>query len=92
MVEHQQGYISMNEPSKAFEAAIIAGKIRHGGNPVLRWMVGNAVKKTDSAGNIKPDKEKAKDKIDGVVAAIMAVGRANLVGGDPYETRGLRTL
>jgi phage terminase large subunit-like protein len=93
MVEHKQGYVSMSEPSKAFEAAIVAGRIRHGGNPVLRWMVGNAVKKTDSAGNIKPDKEKAKDKIDGVVAAIMAVGRANLVGaGDPYEQHGLRTL
>lgn len=90
--EHRQGFISMSEPSKAFEAAIIEGKIRHGGNPVLRWMVGNAVKRTDSAGNIKPDKEKAKGKIDGVVAAIMAVGRANLVGADPYEQHGLRTL
>lgn len=95
MLEHQQGFISMNEPSKAFEAAILAGKIRHGGNPVLRWMVGNAVKKTDSAGCIKPDKEKAKDKIDGVVAAIMAVGRANLnsAGGTGYSaTRGLLSL
>jgi phage terminase large subunit-like protein len=95
MVEHQQGYVSMSEPSKAFEAEIIDKKIRHGGNPILRWNVANAVKKTDSAGNIKPDKAKAKDKIDGVVAAIMAVGRAKLIRGGTtsyLETEPLLTV
>jgi phage terminase large subunit-like protein len=80
-IDFQQGMLSMSEPSKAFEAKIVERKVRHGGNPVLRWMVGNAVVKRDAAGNIKPDKEKASGKIDGVVAAIMANGRANLGGG-----------
>jgi hypothetical protein len=52
----------MSEPSKAFEAKIVERKVRHGGNPVLRWMVGNAVVTKDAAGNIKPDKEKASGK------------------------------
>jgi phage terminase large subunit-like protein len=81
MVDFRQGYLSMSEPSKDLEARIVAKQIRHGGNPILRWMIGNAVAKKDAAGNIKPDKEKATDKIDGVVASIMALGRANLNGG-----------
>jgi phage terminase large subunit-like protein len=95
MVEHQQGFISMSEPSKTMEAEIIGKKIRHGGNPILRWCVSNAVKKTDSAGNIKPDKAKAKGKIDGLVAAIMGLGRAKIVGGNGrsyLETEPLLTV
>jgi hypothetical protein len=76
MLEFRQGFVTMSEPSKDFEARVVARKIRHGGNPVLAWNVGNAVIRKDPAGNIKPDKEKAKDKIDGVIAAIMAIGRA----------------
>jgi phage terminase large subunit-like protein len=83
MVEHQQGFISMSEPSKTFEAEIVNKKIRHGGNPILRSHVANAVKKTDSAGNIKPDKAKTKGHIDGVVATIMPLGRAKIVGTGP---------
>ncbi|MCL2494367.1 MAG: phage terminase family protein, partial [Oscillospiraceae bacterium] len=52
------------------------GKIAHGGHPVLRWNFDNAVVKIDEAGNIKPDKSKASDKIDGAVAAIMAADLA----------------
>jgi phage terminase large subunit-like protein len=80
MVEFRQGYTSMSEPSKSFEAQITEAKFRHGQNPVIRWMVGNAVITKDAAGNIKPDKAKASGKIDGVVAAIMATGRLNLSG------------
>jgi phage terminase large subunit-like protein len=70
-----------------------AKKIRHGGNPVLAWNVGNAVIRKDPAGNIKPDKEKAKDKIDGVIAAIMAIGRAVLKDQSVYSgERGFLSL
>jgi phage terminase large subunit-like protein len=62
------------------EARILGLKIRHGGNPVLTWMVGNAVARVDPAGNIKPDKAKATGKIDGVVATIMALARLKLTG------------
>jgi phage terminase large subunit-like protein len=82
MVELRQGFQSLTEPSKDFESRIADGKVRHAGNPVLTWMVGNAVVKRDASGNIKPDKEKAKDKIDGVVAAIMALARATGITGD----------
>jgi phage terminase large subunit-like protein len=50
--------------------------LRHNGNAVLRWMAGNVAGKTDPAGNVKPDKAKSGDKIDGIVALIMGLGRA----------------
>jgi phage terminase large subunit-like protein len=81
MVKFPQGYLSMSPASKAFERRAISRKFRHGGQPVFAWAVGNAVILTDAAGNIKPDKEHAKDKIDPVVAAIMANHRAELCGG-----------
>ena len=75
-VEFGQGFKSMSEPTKTFEAHVVSHQVRHGGNPVLAWNVANAVVTTDAAGNIKPDKAKAAEKIDGVVAAIMALGRS----------------
>lgn len=75
MAEHRQGFISMNEPSKLFERAVMAGDLRHGNNPVLNWMAGNVTVKTDPSGNIKPDKAKSTGRIDGIVASIMAMGR-----------------
>lgn len=74
MVSFRQGYVSMNEPCKEFERLIVSGKLKHGGNPVLRWMASNATAKIDPSGNIKPDKAKSTEKIDGIVASIMAVG------------------
>jgi phage terminase large subunit-like protein len=76
MVECGQGFRSMSEPSKKFEELIVAKQLRHGGHPVLRWMVSNVAKREDPAGNIKPDKAASSDRIDGVVASIMALGRA----------------
>ena len=75
---------------------MLTGKVEHFGNPVLRWMLSSTVVKTDPAGNIKPDKEKSVQKIDGIVAAIMALGewmtaQAN-DESNPYENRGLLTL
>ena len=57
-------------------------KIAHGGNPVLRWMMDNIYVKTDPAGNIKPDKEKSTEKIDGAVALIMALVKPEKVSED----------
>lgn len=78
MVAFRQGYASMSEPAKEFERLVVAGKLVHGGNPVLRWMASNVAKTEDPSGNIKPDKSKSREKIDGIVAAIMAIGRATL--------------
>lgn len=76
MLEHRQGFVSMNEPSKEFERLVISKRIRHGGNPVLTWMISNVALKRDAAGNIKPDKERSTGRIDGVVAVVMGVGTA----------------
>ena len=69
------------------------GKIIHGGHPVLRWMAGNVVVDTDPAGNIKVTKAKSKEKIDGIVAAIMALDRCIRNQTEPqgsvYDERGL---
>lgn len=91
-----QGYGSMSAPTKEFEKLVLTQKIEHFGNPVLRWMLASTVTKTDPAGNIKPDKEKSVQKIDGIVAAIMALGEWMTAQADddsnPYEGRGLLTL
>lgn len=91
-----QGYGSMSAPTKQFEALVLSEQIEHFGNPVLRWMLSSTLVKTDPAGNIKPDKEKSTQKIDGIVASIMALGewmtdQAN-DDSNPYNDRGLLTL
>nr|DAP90262.1 MAG TPA: Terminase large subunit [Caudoviricetes sp.] len=72
---------------------VLEQKITHGGHPVLRWMMDNIFIRTDPAGNIKPDKEKSTEKIDGAVATIMALDRAIRCGNDKtesvYDNRGL---
>ena len=95
MVEIGQSYRSISESAKDFEARVVSRKVRHHNNPVLRWCVSNAVVSTDSNGRIKPDKKKAAEKIDGVVAAIMGLGRliaAPPPEQNPYADRGFRTL
>lgn len=91
-----QGYGSMSAPTKEFEKLVLTEKIEHFGNPVLRWMLSSTVTKTDPAGNIKPDKEKSVQKIDGIVGSIMALGEWMTAQADddsnPYEGRGLLTL
>ena len=69
-----QGYGSMNEPSKQLERFILGRELEHGGNPVLRWMVGNCSVEKNSAEDIKPSKKHSKDKIDGVVGLVMSIG------------------
>lgn len=76
LLEHGQGYASMSAATKRFESAVLNGRIRHGGNPVLAWAVGNVMLDMDAAENVKPNKKKSTGRIDPAVAAIMAVGRA----------------
>ena len=91
-----QGYGSMGAPSKEFEKMVLTEKIEHFGNPVLRWMMASTVVKTDPAGNIKPDKEKSSQKIDGIVASIMALGEWMTAQAEednnPYNQRGMLSL
>ena len=68
VVEVGQGYARLSAPAQRIAADIASGLVHHDGNPVLRWMVANAVATMDAAGNIKPDREKSSEKIDGVAA------------------------
>jgi phage terminase large subunit-like protein len=76
MYEFIQGWKSYAAPTKEFLALLLNRRLAHGNNPILRWMASNMVAKIDPAGNMKPDKSKARQKIDGIVAAIMGVDRA----------------
>ena len=93
MVPFGQGFASMSGPTKDFYRLLMEGQIIHGGHPVLRWMAGNVVVDTDPAGNIKVTKAKSKEKIDGIVAAIMALDRCIRNQTEPqgsvYDERGL---
>lgn len=90
VVAFGQGFASMSAPTKCLEALVLSGGIRHNKHPVLRWMASNVAierEKQDPAGNIKPHKGRSADKIDGIVALIMALGRAQV-----DVTRGARLL
>ena len=93
VVPFGQGYSSMSAPTKEFYKILMERNMVHGGHPVLRWMAGNVVIDTDPAGNIKVTKARSKEKIDGIVAAIMALDRCirNQVQkqGSIYDERGI---
>lgn len=93
MVPFGQGFASMSTPTKEFYRLLMEGQIVHAGHPVLRWMAGNVVIETDAAENIKVTKAKSKEKIDGIVASIMALDRCLRNQGEPqgsvYDERGL---
>ncbi len=75
MVAFGQGFASMAAPTREFEKLLLEEGFQHEDNPVLNWMSGNVVVKEDPAGNRKPDKSKSTEKIDGIVAAMMCLGR-----------------
>ena len=93
MVPFGQGFASMSTPTKEFYRLLMEGQIIHAGHPVLRWMAGNVVVETDAAENIKVTKAKSKEKIDGIVASIMALDRCLRNEGEQqgsvYDQRGL---
>jgi phage terminase large subunit-like protein len=76
LVEWGQGFASMGPAIDAFETAMLSGQMRHAMHPVLRWNASNAVFETDPAGARKPAKNRSIDRIDGLVALIMACGLA----------------
>ena len=81
MVEFRQGFRSMAAPTRELEKLIVSRKLAHGGNPVTRWMAANVAVAQDPAGNLKPAKDKSTERIDGIVAIIMAIGRAMVAPG-----------
>jgi phage terminase large subunit-like protein len=96
VVPFGQGFKDMSPPTKELMKLTLEQKIAHGGHPVLRWMMDNIYIRTDPAGNIKADKEKSTEKIDGAVATIMALDRAircgNVSEESVYDRRGLLVL
>ena len=96
VVPFGQGFKDMSPPTKELMKLVLEKRIAHGGHPVLRWMMDNIYIRTDPAGNIKADKEKSTEKIDGAVATIMGLDRAIRCGNDTkesvYNDRGILFL
>ncbi len=90
MIELRPTVLNFSEPMKTLEALVLQKKIIHDGDPVLGWMASNVVAHLDAKDNIYPRKERAENKIDGIVALIMAISRAikpgeSVVLGADYE-------
>nr|WP_255502012.1 terminase TerL endonuclease subunit [Algoriphagus sp. AK58] len=93
-----QGYKSMSPAIKKMESLVIENKLLHNNNPVLKWCLSNTKIVKDDAGNVKVSKERSKEKIDAIVALIMAVGQYQLdlaeemanqsINKSPYDDRG----
>ena len=96
VVPFGQGFKDMSPPTKELMKLTLEERLAHAGHPVLRWMMDNIYIRTDPAGNIKADKEKSTEKIDGAIATIMALDRAIRCGNDAsesvYDSRGLLVL
>ena len=90
MIEVRPTVLNFSEPMKTLEALVLQGKLTHDGDPVLGWMASNVVAHLDAKDNIYPRKERPENKIDGIVALIMALSRVivpgtNVVLGSDYE-------
>jgi phage terminase large subunit-like protein len=94
MMPFGQGFKDMSNPTKDLMRLVLEKSICHNGHPVLRWNMDNIFVRTDPAGNLKIDKEKSTEKVDGAVALVMALDRAekNNDGGSVYDTRDMLTL
>jgi phage terminase large subunit-like protein len=94
VIEVRQGFRSLSEPTKHLGALVTGRTLVHGRHPMLRWMAGNMVVRQDPNGNLAPDKSKATERIDGIVAAVMAL--TGLIesenGPSVYDTRGALVL
>ncbi|MCL2539678.1 MAG: terminase large subunit, partial [Oscillospiraceae bacterium] len=92
MVPFGQGFASMSSPTKELMKLVLEGRLAHGGNEPLSWMADNVTVRKDPAGNIFFNEKATTEKIDGIVALIMALDRALKGGGieeSPYDTRGV---
>lgn len=90
-----QRMTQFSEPTKLFGDDLADGKFRHDGNPAVRWMARNCVLVGDGAGHRMPSRKRSSAKIDAIVAAIMARGRAAVGGGGGgrfYETNGVEVV
>lgn len=87
----RQGFPGMAAPTAEFLALVGGRRLAHGGDRVLRWMASNLATTQDAQGNLKPDKGASREKIDGIVALIMALDRAMRQGAgrSVYDERGL---
>lgn len=96
LMEYAQDIRHMSVPTKRLESEVLKHRMNFGGNPVLRWMMRNVVVYIDPNANVKLDKAKSRNKIDGVVALVDAIGgwltRTNGRGGDMYDDHDLRTI
>jgi phage terminase large subunit-like protein len=91
MVKLPQNFQSLTAPTKHLEGLALSGRLRHGGNPVLRWNAGNVVLLSDSNDNYRPNKKRSRDRIDGIVALVMGLNRA-LFGGEEQIEAGIVIL
>ncbi|MFY9700282.1 MAG: terminase TerL endonuclease subunit, partial [Rhodoplanes sp.] len=93
LVEFGQGFLSLAAPTAELERLAVSRALWHGGHPVLRWNASNVAVRQDPAGNIKPDKERSTERIDGISALVNALGRALVRDGSGgrsiYENQGL---
>jgi phage terminase large subunit-like protein len=85
LIQVGQGFATMAAPTRELLRLIAAGLYRHGGNPLVTWQAGNLITRSDPAGNLKPDKARSADKIDSMVAAVMALDRAMRHAARPRE-------
>jgi len=88
VVEFHMRTGNLSEPTKELGAAMLAGRLRHDGSPVLEWCVGNVVGHYDARGNVYPRKARPEQKIDAAMALIMALGRAMSDAGSAAELEG----
>ena len=92
MSQFGQGYRSMSAPTKELEKLVLKKEINHLNNPVLRWQCENVSIQTDPAGNIKINKQRSSEKVDGMVALVMALGEMmtdETDGDSVYDDRGI---
>jgi len=93
LIQIEQTCSALNAPTKELDRMYISHNLNHLGNPVICWMASNVVIVSDSNANIKPDKKRSTEKIDGITALVMAVDRATRAQGTSvYEDRGILTL
>ena len=89
LVEFGQGFLSMGPAAAEFRRLLIGRELRHGGNPIATWCASNVTVRKDQAGNEKPDEERSTEKIDAIVAAVMAIGRMQ-AGGEGTRSASMR--
>lgn len=92
MIQFGQGFASMNSPTKEIETLVLQNKLNHGNNSVLTWMMSNVTLKRDPADNIKIDKSKSSEKVDGMVALAMALGIKMISKPQDTQTPNIRSL